>query len=91
MEAVAGVEGDFLARQAERQRLSVHRQTLIQGLETQWAGQVVGQVELCAALAGAEVKSFATYKQLALVELSGQPLALVEEQAVLSHVSKFTF
>jgi hypothetical protein len=62
---VAGAEAGFWAIQIGRQRLSFHHQTLIRGLEMQWTAKVAVQVE----------------KRRALVVLSGQLLALEEEQA----------
>lgn len=88
MEAVAGAEAGFVAIPTERQHLSFHRQTLIQGLEMQWTAEVAVQVELHAVSVEAGIKAYATYKQRALVVLSGQLLALVEEQGALIHISK---
>ena len=88
MEAVAGAEAGFVAIQTERQHLSFHRQTLIPGLEMQWTAEVAVQVELHAVSVEAGIKAYATYKQRALVVLSGQLLALEEEQGALIHISK---
>ena len=88
MEAVAGAEAGFVAIQTERQHPSFHHQTLIQGLEMQWTAEVAVQVELHAVSVEAGIKAYATYKQRALVVLSGQLLALEEEQDALIHISK---
>ena len=77
-----------MAIQTERQHLSSRRQTLIQGLEMQWTAKVAVQVELHAVSVKVGIKACATYKQRALVVLSGQPLALEEEQGALIHISK---
>ena len=54
----------------------------------QWTAEVAVQVELHAVSVKAGIKACATYKQRALVVLSGQLLALVEEQGALIHISK---
>lgn len=87
MGAVAGAEAGFWAIQIGRQRLSFHHQTLIRGLEMQWTAKVAVQVELHTVSVKAGIKAYATYKRRALVVLSGQLLALEEEQAALVHIS----
>jgi hypothetical protein len=86
--AVAGAEAGFSAIQIGRQHLSFHHQTLIQGLEMRWTAKVAVQVELHSVLVKAGIKAYVTYKQPALVVLSGQLLAPEEEQAALVHISK---
>jgi hypothetical protein len=86
--AVAGAEAGFSAIQIERQHLSFHHQTLIRGLEMQWTAKVAVQVELHTVSVKAGIKAYATYKQPALVVLSGQLSAPEEEQAALIDISK---
>ena len=88
MGAVAGAEAGFSAIQIGRKHLSFHHQTLIRGLEMQWTAKVAAQAELHTVSVKAGIKAGATYKQRALGVLSGQLLALEEEQAALVHISK---
>ena len=54
----------------------------------QWTAKVAAQAELHTVSVKAGIKAGATYKQRALGVLSGQLLALEEEQAALVHISK---